>query len=152
MRKLELLIPPPVINGLCALGMWGAGKVIRLEMNLPGGVWPAAALAIAALTLFLLAGRHMFRVKTTVSPFAPERSSTLINDGVFRYTRNPMYLAALLLLIAWGLFLDNLWAFVFPVLFFLYITRFQILPEEKILEKNFGKAYEAYKLKTRRWL
>lgn len=152
MRKLELLIPPPVITALCALGMWGAGKVIRLEMNLPGNTWLAGAMALAALTLFLLAGRHMFRVKTTVSPFTPERSSTLINDGVFRYTRNPMYLAALLLLIAWGLFLGNLSAFIFPVLFFLYLTRFQILPEEKILAKNFGEAYAAYKLKTRRWL
>ena len=152
MKKLELLIPPPIILTLCALAMWGASRLEAPELNIPGGPWPAVALALVALTIFLLAGRELFRAKTTVSPLNPERTSALISHGVFSCSRNPMYLSALFLLIAWGLFLARPLPFVLPAGFFLYVTHFQILPEEKILAQRFGEAYAAYKSKTRRWL
>lgn len=152
MKKLELLIPPPVILTLCGLAMWGAAQLEGPALNIPGGLWPAAALALTALTIFCLAGRELFRAKTTVSPFTPERTSSLVKSGIFKYSRNPMYLSALLLLFAWGIFLASPLPVVFPAGFFLYVTHFQILPEEEILAQRFGETYAAYKSETRRWL
>lgn len=152
MKKLELLIPPPVILILCSLAMWNTSRLEGPEISIPLGLWLAVALAIIALTIFCLAGRELFRAKTTVSPFSPEQTSSLVRSGIFKYSRNPMYLSALLLLTAWGIFLAKPLPFVFPAGFFLYVTLFQILPEEKILAQRFGEAYAAYKSETRRWL
>ena len=87
-----------------------------------------------------------------MDPRQPENSSALLTSGTYRFSRNPLYVANLLVLIGWGLFLSNIYALILIVGFVLYITRFQIEPEEKALQTRFGDQYLAYKARVRRWL
>jgi protein-S-isoprenylcysteine O-methyltransferase Ste14 len=82
----------------------------------------------------------------------PEATSSLVTSGVYRFTRNPMYVGLALVLLAWAVFLSSAWTMLGPLTFILYMTRFQIMPEEKVLSGMFGAAYSAYQAKVRRWL
>jgi protein-S-isoprenylcysteine O-methyltransferase Ste14 len=75
-----------------------------------------------------------------------------VTSGVYRFTRNPMYLGLCFVLLAWAVFLSSAWAFMGPGAFVLYINRFQIAPEENALSKLFGPAFAKYQSKVRRWL
>ena len=75
-----------------------------------------------------------------------------LTTGLYRVTRNPMYLGMLLVLFGWAVFLSNLAALLIAPLFALYITRFQIIPEERVLAEKFGAAFMAYQSQVRRWL
>ena len=92
------------------------------------------------------------KVKTTLEPMHPEKASTLVEKGLYRYSRNPMYLALLLLLFALFIRLGNLYNLLILILFIWYITQFQIKPEEEALVKRFGEHYRNYKSKVRRWI
>jgi hypothetical protein len=92
------------------------------------------------------------RAKTTINPFKPQNSTALVTSGVYRFTRNPMYLGLTLIVLGWATFLCSVWALAGPVLFVLYISRFQIEPEERILSAKFGAAYSDYVSRVRRWL
>jgi len=82
----------------------------------------------------------------------PGKSSALVTTGIYTLTRNPMYLGMVTLLTAWAVYLGALWPFVGPVLFILYINRFQIGPEEKIMHSKFGKEFTDYVARVRRWI
>ena len=92
------------------------------------------------------------RARTTVNPLKPETSAALVSTGVYSFTRNPMYLGMALALFAWAVYLSSVWSLLGPVLFALYITRFQIVPEERVLDGLFGASFAAYKKRVRRWL
>jgi protein-S-isoprenylcysteine O-methyltransferase Ste14 len=92
------------------------------------------------------------KAKTTVDPMHPEAASTIVTSGIYRFTRNPMYLGFLLALIAWAVFLGNFVAALMPLLFVAYMNRFQISPEERTLLARFGAPYESYLRSVRRWL
>ena len=92
------------------------------------------------------------RARTTVNPLKPETSANLVSTGVYSFTRNPMYLGMALILVAWGVYLSSAWSLVGPVLFALYITRFQIIPEERVLDRLFGEPFADYKKRVRRWV
>ena len=104
------------------------------------------------LVAFAIAGVIAFRrSRTTVNPLHPEQATALVTRGVYRLSRNPMYAGMLLLLLAWATRLSNTAALAGPLLFALYITRFQIIPEERALTALFGEKYAAYRAKVRRW-
>ena len=92
------------------------------------------------------------RASTTVNPMKPESSSVLVDSGIYRLTRNPMYLGFLLVLVGWAIFLSNIFAFLLLPVFILYMNRFQIEPEERALTAKFGPSFVAYKTRVRRWL
>ena len=92
------------------------------------------------------------RARTTINPVRASEASSLVNSGVYRLTRNPMYLGWALTLLAWALYLGNLIALVFVPIFVWYITRFQIKPEERILSELFGTEFVSYSSKVRRWI
>lgn len=155
MRKqhpLELLVPPPVVMlaaaGLCWLStwLWPGGVLFRLPLP-----WVLVPVVLAGV-VGTLAVLHCFRARTTVHPHCPEKTSCLVAYGVFKLSRNPMYLALLLLLTAWMLQLGHLLSPLWLAGFVVYITRFQIRPEERVLQELFGDEYEAYCLGTRRWV
>ena len=79
----------------------------------------------------------------------PER---LVATGLYAYTRNPMYLGFLLVLLGWAVFLSSILAFLFLPAFIVYMNHFQIEPEERALATLFGQAFAAYKARARRWL
>ena len=100
-----------------------------------------------------LSGLLSFRkAKTTINPLKPENSSQIVNFGIYQKTRNPMYLGMTLLLFGWAIFLSNFLAFALIPLFVVYITQFQIKPEEKILTEIFGDEFLQYKKQVRRWI
>jgi protein-S-isoprenylcysteine O-methyltransferase Ste14 len=153
MLKLEHRIPPPLV-GLCiAAAMWGLSSFApafpvppSLRQVLTG------VLVIAGLACDLLGILAFRRLRTTVNPLHPQNASALATDGIYRFTRNPMYFGMLLLLTAWAVHLSSLWPFLGPVAFVLFIGRFQIEPEERALRERFGESWMAYSARVRRWL
>ena len=152
-RTLELKIPPPALAALLAAAMWGIARGLP-AWHVPPPVRSWIALSVAGLAVFVsLAAMVAFaRARTTINPTTPGATSSLVHAGVFRITRNPMYLGLLGLLIAWAVFLPSVWAFAGPVVFVWYIGRFQIAPEERALSGLFGADYAAYQARVRRWL
>ena len=112
----------------------------------------ACGLAAFGLALVVAGGVSFRRAKTTVNPINPHRTTELVVDGVYRYTRNPMYLGFLWMLFAWGIFLGSLLALIGLPIFVWIITQFQILPEEKVLAEKFGQDYQTYLSEVRRWM
>lgn len=153
MQALELKIPPPLVALLVAIAMWLVAPFVPL-LELPSIARKSVAVAIAlAGGAFDIAGTLSFRrARTTVNPMRPNSASALVSSGVYGVTRNPMYVGLLFILVSWAVFLSSAWALLGPLAFYLYIARFQIAPEERVLSELFGDEYLAYKAKVRRWL
>ena len=153
MRSRELKIPPPVVAALLAVAMWGIAFVAPL-VEVPTLLRVCVAIAIAlAGGVFSLAGIMSFRrARTTVNPMKPEAATSLVSSGIYRITRNPMYVGLLFVLVAWAAFLSSAWSLLGPLAFLLYISHFQIRPEERVLSELFSAEYSAYKARVRRWL
>lgn len=153
MRFLELRIPPPIVGLVIAAGMWALTHVPPV-LQLPKLLRLSVALALAVIGAAVAIGGvvSFHRAKTTVNPLKPETSATLVSTGVYAFTRNPMYLGMALVLVGWTAYLASVWSLVGPVLFALYITRFQIIPEERVLDRLFGEPFAEYKKRVRRWL
>lgn len=153
MNALELKIPPAVVVLVAGVAMWLASVLVpALAFEFP---WRRALGAILAGAGVLLGGAGVaaFRCAgTTVHPQHPEKASAMVTSGVYRYSRNPMYLGLLLLLAAWAVHLANLLAFVFLPLFVAWMNRFQIVPEERALAARFGASFDAYRRSVRRWI
>ena len=152
-KSLELKIPPPAVAALIAAAMWGISLITPL-LDVPLFTRVSAAIVLALTGGgFSLAGVISFRrAKTTVNPMKPETATSLVSSGIYSVTRNPMYVGLLLVLLAWAIYLSSAWALLGPVGFVLYISRFQIAPEERVLSTLFGSEYTAYQSKVRRWL
>ena len=153
MPNLELKIPPPLVAVMTAGAMYGVASLLPVLALSPSvRVGAALALAVAGAS-FDLTGLVAFRrAKPTVNPMAPQRSSSVVSTGVYRFTRNPMYLGLVFLLLAWAVYLMSAWALLGVPVFMAYITRFQIKPEESVLAARFGKSYTDYCARVRRWL
>ena len=153
MGALELRIPPPAVTALVALMMWGISSVTP-PLEVPGLIRVVVAvLFVLTGACISIAGVVAFqRAKTTVNPMKPETTSALITSGIYRRSRNPMYVGIVFALVAWAVFLSSVWAMVGPAVFVLYIDRFQIEPEERALKNIFGTTYSDYKSAVRRWL
>ena len=152
MSGLELRVPPVAVVLLAGLAMWLLARVLPWPGDLLGGL-PAALLIAAAGVAVAVAGVVAFRrARTTVNPMKPEASSALVERGIYGLTRNPMYLGMALVLAAWALWLGSVAAVSVLPLFTLYMTRFQIVPEERALAAKFGVAFAAYRSRVRRWL
>jgi len=153
MNWLEHKIPPPLVGALCALLMWGLSVFTYQVAWWGAGAQIVTAILVIVGLLFDSSGLLSFlRSKTTINPMHIERASHLVTSGVYQASRNPMYLGMAFLLTALAIWLQTPLAFAGPVIFILYITRFQIIPEEKILTELFGDEYQAYKAKVRRWI
>jgi protein-S-isoprenylcysteine O-methyltransferase Ste14 len=152
MIMLELKVPPLVLVLLSGAAMWLIslaapsftwqlvhGKLVALVFALSGGI--VAVLGVVAFR----------QAQTTVNPTKPEATSSLVREGVYRLSRNPMYLGFLLALLGLALLLANTLSFAIIPLFVIYMNRFQIIPEERALSAAFGQEFTTYKQKVRRW-
>jgi len=153
MSSLEAKVPPPAVAAVVALAMWCI-SLVASPVQMPAALRLAACAAVALVGLaFSAAGIVSFRrAHTTVNPTKPEAASSLVTSGIYRVTRNPMYVGLSFVLVAWAVFLASPWALVGVLAFVLYIGRFQIEPEERALSKRFGAEYAAYQARVRRWL
>jgi protein-S-isoprenylcysteine O-methyltransferase Ste14 len=153
MPSLELKIPPPIVVVITGLLMWLTPAFMAdVLVGYTGCIDLGAMLMLLGIFTDAYAAIMFVTAKTTISPIAPQKSSTLIVNGPFKLTRNPMYLGMAALLLGWALVLENPLALLGPILFVMYITRFQIIPEERILTEKWGELYTAYLIKTKRWL
>jgi protein-S-isoprenylcysteine O-methyltransferase Ste14 len=152
-RGLELKIPPPLVALVVAGAMWELAK-FTFQVELSGSLRHAVAgVLFLSGVLFTLSAMLTFRrSKTTVNPLKPETATALVSGGPFRVSRNPMYLGLLLVLVGWAVLLGAPWSLAGPVAFVLYIQRFQIIPEERVLAMKFGVAHVQYCARVRRWL
>ena len=151
-NALELKVPPLALMFLFGALTWLASGYSAFTIVLP---WRSAFALIFCTLGFavVLAGALAFRrAKTTVNPLTPEATTAMVTSGIYRLTRNPMYLGFLLVLAGWAMYLSNVLAFAFLPLFVLYMNRFQIVPEERALGARFSHAFTAYKCSVRRWL
>lgn len=150
---MRLLIPPPVILAIAALLMWLVARLFD-GLNAAFPLQQTLVLLLVALGVGLMAASaHAFyRVRTTINPMTPDKASALITSGVYRLSRNPIYLADALLLAAFAVWLGN--GLCVPILagFIWYIDRFQIRVEEHALVNRFGAEYQAYREAVRRWI
>ncbi len=152
---LELKVPPVIVLLICVAAMFAVRDVLpQLELPLSRILAQGLAASLAGLGVLVavLGVREFRRSTTTVDPRYPERASTLVSGGVYRYTRNPMYLGMLLCLAALFIYLRSLPTALLLPCFVLYMNRFQIAAEERAMAALFGEAYAAYRERVRRWV
>jgi protein-S-isoprenylcysteine O-methyltransferase Ste14 len=150
---LELKVPPLAFTVICGGVMWLASLLFpALDFDNSLRIPLATAFAATGL-LFGLAGIIAFRkAGTTLNPINPDEASSMVTSGVYRVSRNPMYVGLLLALSGWAVLLSNVIPFLFLPAFVLYMTRFNISPEERALFSKFGAEYSAYTRSVRRWI
>ncbi|GKX59012.1 methyltransferase family protein [Leminorella grimontii] len=153
LSRLELRILPPVTFALCVLLALFLSWLIPVHFPLAVLAWFLCALCfVASGAIGIVSLMSFWRAKTTVNPVRVDAATTLVEGGLYAFSRNPMYLAFALLLLSLCFYLANPLTFLAVALFVAYITRFQIVPEERALEARFGERYRLYRQRVRRWI
>lgn len=148
LSALETKVPPPLLMLTLATVVW----------TLPDSNAMASQFAVGASVLFAGLSMNAWqkvlfrRAGTTVNPLRPEQSTALITWGLYRYSRNPMYLGYALALLGWVICVGNSYGLITVAFFIVYVTLFQILPEERHLSAMFPVEYAAYRKLVRRWV
>jgi protein-S-isoprenylcysteine O-methyltransferase Ste14 len=152
-RILENRLPPPLVTLVIALAMWG---IERMRPAISFSPLLRYALAGSIGLFGLIVGPsgilEFRRRKTTINPVQIEQASQLVTTGIYRFTRNPMYVGLAALLTAWAIYLAVPSALLGPIVFALFTNRFQIIPEERAMSAKFGSAYDEYRSRVRRWV
>ena len=150
---LETKVPPPVVALLIAIGMWALRRQLPAPDTAPMGDWRiAVVIAVVGVAIGVSGAIAFRRARTTHNPLHPDRASSLVRTGIYRITRNPMYLGVTIVLTAWSFALGSSMTMVGPILFVAYISLFQIAPEERVLLGIFGDEYREYTRRVRRWI
>jgi len=149
---MKLKLPPVVVLLVFAGLMYVLARFLPFgDFNFFGRHYLMMVLLAMAMVIGVFAVLQFLRSKTTIDPTSPNKTSKLVTKGVFKFSRNPMYLAMLLLLLAWGIWLGNAFNTLLAAGFVSYMNHYQILPEEEALNILFGKEYQQYCFKVRRW-
>lgn len=154
MKGLEARIPPVAV-------FLGALAIIETGVKF----WPQAAgvpstasrtlvwvMLVWGAILGAAAVAQFLQAQTTVHPNHPERSSALVTTGIYRISRNPMYLGLAVFVVAYGFHRMHPGGLLALIFFVAFITRFQILPEERALAQRFGATFSEYAQRVRRWI
>ena len=147
---METKIPPPIVTLIFIFLIAFSNRLVEpfnFEYQMSFGV----VIVICGLLLLILAARVFKQLETTINPMQPSQASKLATIGPFKYTRNPMYLGMSIMLMGFGLILGAMLTICLVILFVLYITFFQIMPEERAMQEKFTD-WEDYCSKVRRWL
>ena len=142
------IVPPPVIFIGCALIMAYLPNSYRFEIN----VLAVYLIVLVSFAIAFFSLWQFYKSKANINPIHLEKSNVFVVNGIYRFSRNPMYLSLTGLLVAWAIYLQSAVSFLGVFLFIYLITQWQIKPEEYWLEKKFGESYLAYKKKVRRWI
>jgi protein-S-isoprenylcysteine O-methyltransferase Ste14 len=150
-RKLR--VPPVALFVVVALLMWAVDSWLpSWRITLPGRTVVAVLLLLAAGAIGIAGVRAFQRARTTVDPLRPEKASALVTSGIYRRTRNPMYVALAIALLGWAIWLGHPLALLGVAAFVAWMNRCQITPEERALRALFGAEFERYCSEVRRWL
>jgi protein-S-isoprenylcysteine O-methyltransferase Ste14 len=152
-RSLELRVPPDVVALVVVGVMWvlsRLGAVIPLEPFLRYLL--GMAFVLAGLAVVFAAREAFARNNTSWGPLSPSHASTLVTDGIYSVSRNPMYLGTWLFLVGVGVMMGSYFSAIGSLLYNVYVDRFQIAPEERALATKFREDFEWYCHKVRRWV
>ncbi|MDT7830299.1 isoprenylcysteine carboxylmethyltransferase family protein [Pricia sp. S334] len=145
-------IPPAVVLFVFGLLMYLLAEFLPFGyFDFFGRHYLAIAFVVFAIVVVTIALYQFYTAKTTIDPTRPDTTNKLVVSGIYAYTRNPMYLGLLLILLAWGLWLGNAFNTLLAAAFVAYMNRFQIAREEQALNEIFGKDFKQYCLLVRRW-
>ena len=144
-------IPPPLIVLTLIISIYFSSKRIDL-INIPFQLEISFFILSLGILVFINPVLKFIKSKTTINPIQFEETNRLVTSGIFKYSRNPMYLGMLMIIISTSIFYLNIYSILTPFLFVFWINKFQIKREEIFLTEKFGKEYLSYKNKTRRWL
>jgi len=148
---MKTKIPPPIL-ALLMIGLVYLSSLAIEPLVFDYQASLSILFVIGGLASALPSFRLFARYKTTISPFTPSETAVLITEGMYRYSRNPMYLGLLLLIIASTIWFGTWLGIVISTIFVLLINFLQVIPEEEALLEIFGEEYEEYKNKVRRWI
>jgi len=149
---MELKLPPALVFLLFGLIMFLLAKFLPFGFfDFFGRMLLSRILLGLAILIGTLALIQFYRAKTSIDPTKPVKASNLVISGVYIFSRNPMYLALLIFLLALGVVLGNAFNTLIAAAFVGYMNRFQIIPEERILLDKFGRSFKEYCTLTRRW-
>lgn len=153
MSRLELKVPPDVVWVLVAGLVWLVSRITP-HPEVPSSVRVGAAVVVTAVGVWAIVAARISleQANTTWSPMTPGQSTSLVSSGVYAFSRNPMYLGMLLVLIGWAVLLASAAALALSGVFVLYLDRFQIGPEERTLTAHLGQEFLDYRHRVRRWL
>lgn len=147
---MQTKIPPPIVT-LIFIGILYLSNSLITPFELAYQSLIGIFLILSGLGILIASVRVFRKVGTTVNPVDPNQASMLVVEGPFTFSRNPMYLGMSEMLIGFG-FIFGAWL-TLPIvaLFMIYITIFQILPEELVMKEKFEN-YDEYCSKVRRWI
>jgi protein-S-isoprenylcysteine O-methyltransferase Ste14 len=148
---METKIPPPIVTLLFGLSIYFSRGIFQ-AVEVKYSFYIAILLLILGLTVLISAVRLFRKDKTTVNPLSPEQATKLVMDGIFKYSRNPMYLGMAFILGSIAVFFNLIGGIILIALFCFYITKFQIIPEERAMSNLFSQDFDKYKQATRRWI
>ena len=144
-------IPPPIVTLVFGLAIYFSKPLFPDYSNIILNILSLLLIILGPLTL--ISAARSFKVQqTTINPINIDKATSLVVSGVFKYSRNPMYLGMVLILLSISFKFNLIGGIFFTLLFAIYITRFQIIPEEAVMEKLFGDDFQKYKSKTRMWI
>jgi protein-S-isoprenylcysteine O-methyltransferase Ste14 len=148
---METKIPPPIVTLIFGLSIYfsrGIFQAVEIEYSFYIGI----LLLLGGAMILISAVRSFKKDKTTINPLSPEQATKLVTDGICKYSRNPMYLGMALVLGSMTAFFNLLGGVILIALFCLYITKFQIIPEERAMRDLFLDDFDKYTKVTRRWI
>src|SRR4051812_8134489 len=143
--------PPPLIYVAGLLAGWLLERRYPLtslprNISIAGGI----VLILAGLLVTRAAARSMWAAKTSMIPIRP--TTAIVSDGVYRFTRNPMYVSMVAVYVGIALLIRAAWALVLLPLVVLLVDRLVIAKEERYLRGKFGETYTNYCSRVRRWI
>ena len=151
MKSLENKIPPLIIVVFFLVLIFFLKNLLEV-FTFSYQIYISFFFLCLAVSFFLTGIIEFRKHKTTLNPLMPEESTTLLTTGIFKFSRNPIYLSLLNLLIAFSIYLGSFLGLIITPLFVVYINLFQIKPEEKAMFKLYGKEFENYCSNVRRWI
>ncbi len=146
-----LKIPPPVIVLILVVSNFLSSKKIDI-INIPNQTLVSIIIFLIGVFILIVPVSKFIKSKTTVNPIKFKKVNKLITSGIYKYSRNPMYLGFLMIVISTSIYYLNIFSIITPILFYFWINRYQIKREEIFLREKFGKEYLLYTTKTRRWI
>lgn len=153
LKKLDLLIPPlPLTIVLCVIIAFSDHYFPEYSLTIPSAIEWGFAFWVVGIAFVLPAATSFFKAKTTVDPRTPEKTKALVITGLYKVSRNPMYVGFLFVIVGTACFYQHISGVIISVIFIPYMNRFQITLEEQHLHRNFGDEYEQYCKRVRRWL
>ena len=144
-------VPPPIVTFICGLAIYFSKSFFNEFFSYSNNI-NSLFLLILGLVVFLSAVKSFRKQKTTVNPLEPKQASSLVTSGIFKFSRNPMYLGMLIILLSLSSKFNLIGGMIISLFFYIFITKFQIIPEEAAMNELFGNEFINYSNKTRRWI